>query len=107
MEQRSRTIANIHIIYLVGYMNNKKNNKKRVNRPCRQLHKLRHYKKIQDLTKEHYEPGESILVRVFLKHIYPIYPMSYSQFRRILEEPALNARIAELEEQEEKKGQKE
>ena len=83
-------------------MNNKKNNKKRVNRPCRQLHKLRHYKKIQDLTKEHYEPGESILVRVFFKHIYPIYPMSYSQFRHILEEPSLNARIAELEEKEKK-----
>lgn len=84
-------------------MKNAKNNKKRAITPCRQLHKLRYYKKVQELTKEHHEPGETILVRVFYNHIYPIYPMSYSQFRHIIEEPVLNARIAELEEQEEKK----
>jgi hypothetical protein len=83
-------------------MKNKKNKKKRIIRPCRQLHKLRYYKKIQDMAKQYHEPGETILIRVFYNHIYPIYPMSYSQFRRIIEEPALNARIAELEEKRKK-----
>lgn len=78
-------------------MEKTKNNKKSIDTPCKQLHKLRYYKKIQDLTIQYHEPGETILIRVFYKHIYPIYPMSYSQFRRIIEEPALNSRIAELE----------
>lgn len=64
---------------------------------CKQLHKLRYYKMVQDLTKQYYEPGEDVLVRVFYKRIYPLYPMSYSQFRRILEEPQLRKRIEELE----------
>lgn len=88
-------------------MKNTKNNKKGIDSPCRQLHKLRYYKKIQDLAKEFHEPGETILIRVFYNHIYPIYPMSYSQFRRIIEEPALNSRIAELEELEDKRNEKE
>lgn len=78
-------------------MKQTKKYKKRVDSPCKQLHKLRYYKKIQDLAKQYHEPGETILIRVFYNHIYPVYPMSYSQFRRIIEEPALNARIAELE----------
>lgn len=80
------------------------NNKlKKSDRYCSQLHKLRYYKRIQDLTKEFHQPGETILVRVFLNHIYPIYPMSYCQFRRIIEESGLNSRIAEMEEKELKK----
>lgn len=74
-----------------------KKKNKRIDAPCRQLHKLRYYKKIQDMAKQYHEPGETILIRVFYNHIYPIYPMSYSQFRRIIEEPALNARIEALE----------
>jgi len=88
-------------------MKQTKKDKKNIDTPCKQLHKLRYYKKIQDLAKQYHEPGETILIRVFYNHIYPIYPMSYSQFRRIIEEPALNSRIAELEELEEKKNEKE
>ena len=88
-------------------MKQTKKDKKKIDSPCKQLHKLRYYKKIQDLAKEYHEPGETILVRAFYNHIYPIYPMSYGQFRRIIEEPALNARIAEQEELQEKKSQKE
>jgi len=84
--------------YFRGCMKDRIKNQKKIDKPCRQLHKLRYYKIIQDLVREHHEPGETILIRVFYNHIYPIYPMSYSQFRRIMEEPRLNARIKELEE---------
>lgn len=66
-----------------------------------QLNKLKYYKKVQDLTLTHHEQGITYLKGVFQKYIEPIYPMSFSQYRRILGEPCLTRRIAALEEQEE------
>ena len=78
-------------------LEDKKNTELKKQRVGSCLHKLRYYKKVQDLTKIHHIAGETILIAVFYNHVYPIYPMSYSRFRYILEEPRLRARIKELE----------
>lgn len=96
MEPRSRTMQR-YDNYFGQDMKTKIKNQKRIDKPCKQLHKLRYYKKIQDMVLELHQPGETILVRVFYNHVYPVYPMSYSTFRSILEEPRLKARIKELE----------
>lgn len=57
------------------------------------INKLIYYKKIQEITKEHYESGFTTLKGVYEKFIYPIYPISYSHYRKILEEPCLESRL--------------
>jgi hypothetical protein len=59
------------------------------------INKLKYYKIIQDITKEKYEIGYNTLIGVYEKFIYPIYPISYSHYRKILEEPRLESRLEE------------
>ena len=74
-----------------------KDNKKLQGMAYNKINKLIYYQKIQNLTKEHYEPGFITMVGVWKKYIYPTYPISYSHFRKILEEPRLRERIEQEE----------
>jgi hypothetical protein len=65
------------------------------------VNKLRYYKKIQEVAQEHYEEGVSTWRGVWKKYIYPVWPMEYNTFMRILGEGGLRTKIEELEENKE------
>lgn len=71
-----------------------------------QLNKLRMYSNIIDLAMKHYEVGITHWKGIWKKHIYPVYPISYSQFMKILSEPRLAIRIREAEEKQQEKKDK-
>lgn len=55
------------------------------------------YKKIQEITMEKYEKGFNTLIGVYNRYIFPEFFISYSCYRRILEEGNLSERIREEE----------
>lgn len=56
------------------------------------IHKLYFYRNIQRLAIREFCGSWK---EVWAKHIYPVYPMSYRSFMRILKEKDLNSRIRE------------
>lgn len=56
------------------------------------LHKLYFYQKVQQIAIQEYLGSWK---EVWAKHVYPVYPMSYKAFLRILKEKDLRRRIEE------------
>ena len=61
------------------------------------INKLRQYKRIIDLTKAHYEEGITTYKGVWRKHIYPVYPISYALYMKIMSLPNIERSLAEEE----------
>lgn len=61
------------------------------------LNRLRMYSNIIDLAMKHYEEGITNWRGIWKKHVYPVYPISYALFLKILAEPKLKTRIEEEE----------
>ncbi|MBQ0112470.1 MAG: hypothetical protein KBT03_04995 [Bacteroidales bacterium] len=55
--------------------------------------KLKYWQNVQRLALEHYEEGITTWSGIYEKYIYPVYPMSYGTFLRILGEGQLIERI--------------
>lgn len=53
------------------------------------VNKLRMYKLIVELTKQHYVPELTTYKGVWRTYIYPVYPISYSHYMTILGTPNL------------------
>lgn len=61
------------------------------------INKLRTYKRIIDLTNTRYEPGITTYKGVWRKHIYPVYPISYAAYMKIMAMPNIERQLAEEE----------
>ena len=55
--------------------------------------KLLMYRKVLDLVEKHYEEGVTTYSGVWRNHVYPVYPMSYQTFLRIVNMPGLESQI--------------
>lgn len=71
--------------------------------PYNNFHKLAYYKKVVELTEQHFEPGVSTYSGIWKKYINPIYPMSYPQYIRILGMPNLNAQYEQAKKEQEER----
>lgn len=61
------------------------------------VNKLRMYKKIVSLTKEHYDPDVTTYAGVWRKYVYGVYPISYSHYMKIIGTPNLERLLEEEE----------
>ncbi len=61
------------------------------------VNKLRMYKRIIDLTAEHYEVGITTYKGVWRKYIYPVYPISYALYMKIINLPSVERMLGEEE----------
>ena len=61
------------------------------------INKLRMYKRITDLTNAHYEAGITTYKGVWRNHIYPVYPISYAVYMKIISMPSIERQLAEEE----------
>lgn len=62
------------------------------------VNKLRMYKKIVALTNEHYDPDVmSSYAKIHRLYIYPIYPVSYSHYMKIISTSNLERLLEEEE----------
>ena len=66
-----------------------------------QTNKLRRYKKVIDIVNRHYIPDVTTYKGVFEKYVYPVYPMTYATFMRIVSTP-VDKHLRELENNENK-----
>lgn len=51
------------------------------------------YKKVLEIVEKHYEAGVTTYSGVWRKHVYPVYPISYQTFLKIVNLPSLESRI--------------
>lgn len=51
------------------------------------------YKKVLEIVEKHYEAGVTTYAGVWRKHVYPVYPVSYQTFLKIVNLPSLESRI--------------
>ena len=62
------------------------------------VNKLRMYKKIVELTQRYYDADVTTYKGVWRKYVYPIYPISYSQYMKIMGMGNLESQLREEEE---------
>lgn len=55
--------------------------------------KLMMYKRILDIVDKHYEAGVTTYAGVWRRHVYPVYPISYQTFLKIVNLPAIEGRL--------------
>lgn len=55
--------------------------------------KLLTYKKVLKIVNDHYEEGVTTYAGVWRLHVYPVYPMSYNTFLRIINKPDVESSL--------------
>lgn len=61
------------------------------------MNKLRMYQRIIDLTEQHYEAGITTYKGVWRKYVYPVYPISYPLYMKIINMPNIERMLDEEE----------
>ena len=61
------------------------------------LNLLRYYNKIVEITQSHYIVGLTTYAGIWRKYVYPVYPVSYETYMRIISYPRLQQELEELE----------
>lgn len=61
------------------------------------VNKLRMYMRIVELTDKHFVPDVTTYKGVWRNFIYPVYPISYQQYMRIISTPNLTGLLEEEE----------
>ncbi len=61
------------------------------------MNKLRLYKRIIELTSKHYEVGITTYKGVWREYIYPVYPISYAVYMKIINMPNVERMLDEEE----------
>lgn len=51
------------------------------------------YKRVLEIVAEHYEEGVTTYSGVWRKHVFPVYPISYQTFLKIVNLPSLDSRM--------------
>lgn len=55
--------------------------------------KLLMYRRVLEIVEKHYEEGVTTYSGVWRKHVFPVYPISYQTFLKIVNLPSLESRI--------------
>ena len=55
--------------------------------------KLLMYKRVLEIVEKHYEEGVTTYSGVWRKHVFPVYPVSYQTFLKIVNLSSLESRI--------------
>jgi hypothetical protein len=53
------------------------------------------YKNVINIVNEHYREGDISYAAVFRKYIFPVYPMGYHTFMKIVNMPGLDLKLEE------------
>ena len=61
------------------------------------LNLIRYYAKIIEIVNAHYIVGLTTYAGIWRKYVYPVYPVSYETFMRIVSYPRLQQELEELE----------
>lgn len=64
-----------------------------MNRKNGRLYMLLRYKNVIDIIKQHYIPGVSTYTGIYKKYVFPVYPMHFWTFMKIVHFENINAEI--------------
>jgi hypothetical protein len=62
----------------------------------KKLYQLKRYKKVIEIVKQN-QNNTTTMKGLWKKYVFPVYPMGYKTFLRILEEGNIDKQIAEIE----------